>query len=357
MTDAATFVRNRWYVAAWDSEVDGAPHAITVCGEPIVLYRRLDRSVVALRDACPHRLLPLSMGLREGDDLRCKYHGLLVDGEGRCREMPLKSDPPNPNLRVQAYPVVERYRFVWVWVGDPERADPGMLPNLWPCDRDDWVFDGGHYPIRCDYRLLIDNLMDLTHETLVHARSIGQQELMATPLETCVEGDEVVVSRWIPGIEAPPFWRGALKRPGLVDRWQICRFLPPSSVMIDVGVAPVEAGASLESHDQGVRGMVINCMTPETATSCHYFWGMARNFDIGDAGFTARFKAQQGGVFAEDEVVLEAQQRSIEANPDLRLRAFNIDAGGIRARRIIEQLIEAEASSRPATTDPRKETI
>ena len=346
------FLRNRWYVAGWDSEVDRAPLAITVCGEPIVLFRRLDRSVAALRDACPHRLLPLSMGLREGDDLRCKYHGLLVNGEGRCLQMPLKSDTPNPGVRVQAYPVIERHRFVWVWIGEPEKADPALLPDLWPCERPDWVFDGGHYRIACDYRLLIDNLMDLTHETYVHAGSIGQQELLEAPLETRTEGDEVFVTRWMPGVEAPPFWRDALKKPGPVDRWQICRFLAPSSVMIDVGVAPVAAGATLQDHDQGVRGMVINCMTPETETSCHYFWGMARNFDVDDAGFTARFKRQQGGVFAEDEVILEAQQRSIEANPDLKLRAFNIDAGGMQSRAVLDRLLRAQAASGLAGPTP-----
>lgn len=341
--DMPTFVRNRWYVAAWDSDVDRSPMAITVCGEPIVLYRRLDRSVVALRDACPHRLLPLSQGLMEGDNLRCRYHGLLLDGDGRCLQMPIRTDPPNANIRAKAYPVVERYRFVWIWIGEPEDADPALLPDLWPCEADGWVFDGGHYAIRCDYRLLVDNLMDLTHETYVHAGSIGQHELMETPLETSVAGDEVIVTRWMAGVEAPPFWRDALRQGGKVDRWQICRFLPPSCIMIDVGVAPIGAGASVAHHDQGVRGMVINCMTPETETSCHYFWGMARNFDVADAGFTARFKRQQGGVFAEDEAILEAQQRSIEANPDLRLRALNIDAGGMQARAVIERLARAAA--------------
>jgi vanillate O-demethylase monooxygenase subunit len=72
---------------------------------------------------------------------------------------------------------------------------------------------------------------------------------------------------------------------------------------------------------------------------------MARNFDIHDAGFTARFKEQQSGVFSEDEVVLEAQQRSIEANPNLRLRAFNIDAGGMQARAVIERLIRAQSAA------------
>jgi vanillate O-demethylase monooxygenase subunit len=336
-----TWIDNRWYVAAWDSEVDRNPLARTICGEPVMFYRRLDSSVVAMRDACPHRLLPLSMGIKEGDSIRCRYHGLLIDSDGRAAEMPLRGDPVNSAVCVRTYPVAERHRFVWVWIGDPDQADPTLIPDFWPCSREGWTFDGGYNRIACDYRLLIDNLMDLTHETYVHDGSIGQPELMDAPIETHVEGNEVIVTRWMAGIEAPPFWRGALKKHGLVDRWQICRFLPPSNVIIDVGVAPVGAGATVESHDQGVRGFVIDAITPESETSTHYFWGMARNFDATDAGFTARFKTQQGGVFAEDIEVLEAQQRSILRNPDLKLRAYNIDQGGVKARLAIERLRKA----------------
>jgi vanillate O-demethylase monooxygenase subunit len=292
-----------------------------------------------MRDACPHRMLPLSMGLREGDSIRCKYHGLKLGPDGVAQEMPLRADRVNSRICAETYAVVEKHRFVWVWVGDKDKADPASIPDLWPCSAEGWVFDGGYYHLEADYRLMIDNLMDLTHETHVHAGSIGQPELMEAPIEARTDGNRAYVSRWMPGIDAPPFWRGALKMDGPVDRWQICEFVPPSNVMIDVGVAPVGAGATVESHDQGVRGMVIDSMTPETETSMHYFWGMARSFDIQDAGFTARFKRQQGGVFAEDKEILEAQQRSILANPDLKLNGYNIDQGGVRARQIISRLI------------------
>ncbi|HEY5712018.1 MAG TPA: aromatic ring-hydroxylating dioxygenase subunit alpha [Allosphingosinicella sp.] len=334
-----TFVRNAWYVAAWDSDVDRQPLARTICGEPIMLYRKLDRSLVAMRDACPHRLMPLSMGVKEGDSIRCRYHGLKLAPDGHVEEMPLKGDRVPPRLCVETFAVAERHRFVWVWIGEAEKADPALIPDLWPCSAEGWTFDGGYYRIACDYRLLIDNLMDLTHETYVHEGSIGQPELMEVPIGTRVEGDRVFVSRWMAGIDAPPFWRGALKKEGPVDRWQICQFIPPSAVIIDVGVAPVEAGATLERHDQGVRGFVIDVMTPESETGTHYFWGMARDFDVGDQGFTARFKAQQAKVFAEDVEILEAQQRSIAANPGMKLNAYNIDQGGVRARQIIARLM------------------
>jgi vanillate O-demethylase monooxygenase subunit len=338
-----TFVRNAWYAAAWDSEVDASPLARTVCGEPVMLYRKLDRSVVAMRDACPHRLLPLSMGIKEGDSIRCRYHGLKLGPDGVAEEMPLRSMAVNRRVCVALYPVAERHRFVWVWIGDPAAADPALIPDLWPCSAPGWTFEGGYYRIECDYRLVIDNLMDLTHETHVHVGSIGQPELMEAPLTTRTEGNAVTVSRWMPGINPPPFWSGALRSAGPVDRWQVCHFVAPSSVIIDVGVALVGAGATIEDHSQGVRGFVIDVMTPISETETHYFWGMARNFDVDDAGYGARLKAQQAKVFAEDVVILEAQQRSIAANPGARLTAYSIDEGGVRARAIIRRLAEAAA--------------
>lgn len=337
-----TWVKNAWYVAAWDVDVGRTPLTRTICGKPVMLYRKLDGSLVALHDVCPHRLLPLSMGIKEGDSIRCRYHGLKVGCDGFVQEMPLRTDTVNKSVWVKTFPVVERHRFVWIWMGDKEAADTNLIPDLWPCSAPGWVFDGGYLQVAADYRLMIDNLMDLTHETYVHAGSVGQIELMEAPLETRAEGNSVFVSRWMPGIDAPPFWRTVLGREGPVDRWQICQFVAPSNVIIDVGVAPVEAGATLASHDQGVRGFVIDCMTPETETSMHYFWGMARNFAQDDRGFSGRMRAMQAGVFAEDIVVLEAQQRSIAANPDEKLRAYNIDQGGVRARQIIERLRAAE---------------
>jgi phenylpropionate dioxygenase-like ring-hydroxylating dioxygenase large terminal subunit len=339
-----TWVRNAWYVAAWDLEVGPEPLARTLLGVPIVLWRKLDGQVVAMRDACPHRLLPLSMGVKEGDSIRCTYHGLKIGPDGMAEQMPLKSEKPNRGVCVKTYRIVERHRFIWIWMGDGE-ANPLTIPDIWPCSTEGWTAEGDYMRIECDYRLLIDNLMDLTHETYVHQGSIGQAELIDNAPACRATGDRVFVERWIADIDPPPFWKGALGKEGRTDRWQICQFIPPSNVIIDVGVAPVEEGATLKQHDHGVRGFVIDCMTPESETSTHYFWGMSRNFRTGDPGFGARFKALQAQVFAEDLAVLEAQQRSIAANPDLKLRGYTIDQGGVRARAMIDRLRKAEAQT------------
>ena len=187
--------------------------------------------------------------------------------------------------------------------------------------------------------------MDLTHGTYVHAGSIGQAEILESRFETVVEGQKDLVRRWMPGIDAPPFWRGALGQEGPVDRWQVCEFQLPSVVIIDAGVAAVSAGSTLASHDQGVRGFVMDFMTPQSATRHHSFGGMVRNLDIDDAGFTARFTRQQGGVCFEDKAIPEERQPSLAGNPDLSPVPYRIDEGRVRARQLIARAIEAEATA------------
>jgi vanillate O-demethylase monooxygenase subunit len=143
---------------------------------------------------------------------------------------------------IRSYPVVERYGFIWVWPGDASQADPASIQHLAYYDNPEWAYGGGLFHIACDYRLMIDNLMDLTHETYVHSNSIGQKEIDETPCKTTIEGDQVVTSRYMNGVMPPPFWKLALRGNNLaddvlVDRWQICRLTPPSSVNIEVGVA------------------------------------------------------------------------------------------------------------------------
>ena len=151
------FLRNFWYVAGWDGEIGRKPVARTICNENIVLYRRADRSVVALEDSCPHRLLEF-------------------DGAGACVHMP-NQESIHPEACVRAYPVVEKDRFVWVWIGDKEKADESLIPVIPHASEEGWIFDGGLYDVKCGYELLVDNLMDLSHETYVHPSSIGQLEI------------------------------------------------------------------------------------------------------------------------------------------------------------------------------------
>ena len=161
------FLRNYWYAVAWDHEITRAPFGRVVCGEPLVLYRQTSGAVSAFEDCCPHRLLPLSKGFLRGEHLVCKYHGLRFDSCGQCVWMP-GQEGIHKEARLRVYPVAEKHRFVWVWIGDPEAADEKQIPELWWCSDPKWVFEGSTYHLRCNYQLLVDNLMDLSHETFVH---------------------------------------------------------------------------------------------------------------------------------------------------------------------------------------------
>jgi vanillate O-demethylase monooxygenase subunit len=341
------FIRNAWYVAAMPDEIDRGdkPLGRRICGEAMVFFRGPDGAVTAIEDFCPHRGAPLSLGRVIEGKLVCGYHGLEMGCDGKTVAMPgqrVRGFPPN-----KCYPAVEKYGFIWVWPGDPARADPSRIHAVHWADNPACAFGGGVYHVACDYRLMIDNLMDLTHETYVHATSIGQKEIDEHAPTTKVEGDEVVISRFMNDIPAPPFWRMALRGNELpddqpVDRWQICRFSPPSHVMIEVGVALAGKGGFEADPRYKAAATVVDFLTPETETSMWYFWGMARHFRPQDKALTAQIREGQGKIFGEDIEVLERQQKNLLIWPERKLLMLNIDLGGVQSRKVIDRLIAAE---------------
>lgn len=342
----ANFPLNAWYAAAYDVEVGRALLARTICNQKVVMFRRTDGKPAVLADACWHRLLPLSLGRLEGDEVVCGYHGLVFDSGGQCTHMP-SQETINPSACVRSYPVVERHRFVWIWPGDPALADPALVPDMHWNDDPAWAGDGKMIPVKCDYRLVLDNLMDLTHEAFVHGSSIGNRAVAESPFEATHGDRTATVTRWMRDIEPPPFWRAQLGKPGHVDRWQIIRFEAPATICIDVGVAPTGTGAPEGDRSQGVNGMVLNTITPETDGTCHYFWAFARNYRLGEQRLTHDLREGVARIFREDESILEAQQRAMDDHPDKVFYNLNIDAGSMWARRLIDKMIQAERSRAP----------
>jgi vanillate O-demethylase monooxygenase subunit len=336
---------NAWYACAYDVEVKKELLARTVCKQKLVLYRKLDGSVAILEDACWHRLLPLSKGRLNGDEVTCGYHGLVYNADGRCTHMP-SQETINPSACVRSFPVAEKHRFVWVWPGDPALADVALIPDLHWNDDPAWAGDGKMIRVNCDYRLVLDNLMDLTHETFVHGSSIGQQAVAEAPFVATHGDRSATVTRWMEGIDAPPFWAGQIRRAsgyeGAVDRWQIIRFEAPATINIDVGVAPSGSGAPQGDRSRGVNGYVLNTITPETDHTCLYFWAFARNYCLGDQRLTHELREGVASIFREDELILEAQQQAIDEHPGYSFYNLNIDAGSMWMRKLIAKMIAAE---------------
>ncbi len=339
------FIKNTWYVACASDDINGKPLGRKILGIPMVFFRNEAGEPAALDDFCPHRGAPLSLGKCRDGKLICGYHGLEMGCEGKTVAMPgqrVGGFPP-----VKAYPALEYGGFIWVWPGD---ATPNRdaLPKLEWVDNPAWAYGGGLYHIQAGYELMVDNLMDLTHETYVHSTSIGQPEIDETPCKTRVDGDTVYTERFMSGIKAPPFWQMAMRAQGLdehatVDRWQVCRFTPPSHILIEVGVALEGYGGINAPDDKKAYSVVVDFITPETETSMWYFWGMARKFKPNDAELTESVKQGQGKIFSEDLEMLERQQANLLRYPERKLLMLNIDGGGVQSRKVIARKLAEEA--------------
>jgi phenylpropionate dioxygenase-like ring-hydroxylating dioxygenase large terminal subunit len=327
------FLRNSWYVAAWDREVTRGLLARTLLGEPVVLFRKGNGEAVALEDRCCHRHLPLSMGRLEGDELRCGYHGLKFEASGRCVEIPGQASIP-PQARVRAFPLVEKYNWLWIWMGEPERADPAQIPNWWWADHPQWAFtrpDRVH--LKCNYQLIADNVLDVTHLAYVHASSIGSASIIEFPATVEREDRLVRLTRWIRDRPAPPLYKKAGAFPGNVERWQIVEHVPPC---FSVNFAGCKDG------ERRIDLMALSAPTPETANTTHYFFGFVRNFGLRDEEMEKIFAVDMVKVFNEDFPVLEAQQRMLELKPGAPKVDIQVDAAPLAARRMLEAMLAKE---------------
>ena len=341
------FIRNAWYVAAWSHELGEALLARTICDEDVVLYRTAEGAPIALEDRCCHRHLPLSMGRREGNGLRCGYHGLLFDAEGRCIEIPGQAEIP-PGAKVATWPLVERWGFVWIWVGERAKADPALVPNLWWADTPGWKFSPAKMvPLACDYRLIADNVMDVTHLTYVHASSIGTGSLTEVTPDIELSEEVVRVSRWVLDRPPPPMYGKAGGFEAHADRWAMLEWRAPNVSVnfagcVDVGYGG--PGKDLSLSPRRVELVAISVPTPVTAGKCSYFFGFSRAFGLDDPAMDFAFEQTMPEVFREDFVVLEAQQAKMAKYPDAPQISLRNDRASVYARRLLERRAEAEVA-------------
>jgi phenylpropionate dioxygenase-like ring-hydroxylating dioxygenase large terminal subunit len=123
------FLKNCWYVAAWDSElIDGAKLARTLLERPIVIYRGESGKVVTLDDRCCHRGAPLSMGRIEGDCIRCMYHGMKFEPSGRCMQIP--GQEQDRNCQFMTPETRRTTHFFWNYLHNFDLDDPNIALSL-----------------------------------------------------------------------------------------------------------------------------------------------------------------------------------------------------------------------------------
>ena len=332
------FVRNAWYMAAWAKDVGEAPVAITILDEPVVIFRSGD-AMGALYDVCPHRAVPLSLGHVAGDTIVCPYHGIAFDAAGSCRRNPHVKGPPE-RLRARAYRVAEKDGIVWLWPGDATAADTATIPDYgWFDTPSEFATGRGYLHIEADYRLLIDNLMDLAHADYIHPNTVGQPGAAEVQQAKVVrDGPMIAVNTIWPDLPPSAFHRHGWTKTERVDKYLDMKWRPASNLLLDLGIM-----APGDPREAGIRTPGAHILTPETERTTHYFWASARDFDIGNAELTGRIADIIGRAFGtEDKPIIEAAQRNIERT-GAALRNLTIgDSGSAMVRRELDRLVAEE---------------
>ena len=341
-------VRDQWYVAAYGSEVTRTFLARTICNEPIVFYRGQDGTPIALADRCVHRRFPLSESRLEGDQIVCGYHGFTYEPNGSCVFVPGQERIPR-TARVASYPVVEQDTFIWVFIGDPKLAEQRPIPRA-PWLNPDSGYDtvAGMEPINSRYSMLVDNLLDLSHETYLHGGYIGTPEVAQTPIETTVDEETGVVhvSRRMADAECPPFYSNSTGLNGRITRWQDVEYHAPCLYLLHSRIAPIGSTPNADGTDpEAFHTEITYAITPSTDHSVLDFWMVSRDFALGDAAVTDFIAKNNHTVVMQDVDALNILEEVIATEPEgFQELSINIDAGGLAARRMLKRLAEAAAA-------------
>lgn len=341
-----SYVRNAWYVAGWSKDLaPGKTLALTIIDQPVVIYRPAGGGLAALQDRCVHRLAPLHLGRCEGKNLRCMYHGLLFSPDGSVVEIPGQDIIP-ATARVRSFPVVERHSWLWVWMGDPDLADAALIPPAVGFDNPSFVLGSGQLDYEAEARLINDNLLDFSHLTYVHADSFGAGDQWARSRPTVTPlARGVRFERWL---QAEVGARTQASEP--LDRWQAYDFLVPGVLLMTGGNFPLGMAARLghgsPDLSQAVSGVTFTsqAVTPTGAKTSRYFFSWGPRNDHGGKELRDVLMTMAGKAFDEDKVMIEAQQKVIDATPDHRIMPIAADKGITLFNRLVAKLSAAETA-------------
>ncbi|KLE34640.1 hypothetical protein AAW00_10705 [Aurantiacibacter luteus] len=345
-------LENAWYVAAWSHEVTTHPLARRLFNLPVVLYRSLAGQACALIDSCAHRGAPLSLGTVVADGIRCNYHGVVFGGDGICTRIPNQDLIPD-KARVTSFPLVEKDDIVWLWHGDPAKADPTLIVD-YPYHRDPaWPARFSMAPVAGNFMLIADNLLDATHLAYVHGSTVGGSDpnvhmVAESSLKPAKNG--LRFERLMRGAPPPPAYSACVPDlPKQIDRWQEFDFVVPSTVLQYSGGVPAGSDRAIAPAPR-FDMRIFHSATPATDTSCYYFWSLQNGHAIDDPRATDVIFEQIEQAIAEDKVFIEAQQLRVDELGEERLFDNAADAARMMARRAIRKY--AKMSSASASLEP-----
>ena len=170
-------LKNFWYACDFSSEITKKPKQIAMLKQRFVLYRDSQGQIVALEDQCPHRGAALSLGWVEDSCIRCPYHGWKFQADGKCVDIPANPSETSIPKRahIAAYPVQEKYGFVWFFYGDLPEAERPPIPTL-PAEIFTDLHPVCHSALEpANYERLMEANIDFAHAIAIHRKSFGQR--------------------------------------------------------------------------------------------------------------------------------------------------------------------------------------
>ncbi len=167
-------LRNKWYLVCPAIELTNKMITQKILGEDIILFRTSEGEAVALEDRCCHRNVKLSLGYLNKDTVVCGYHGWEYNSEGSCTLIPsqLPGTKIPPKAVIKKYPLKEFNKWIWVFVGDEEKAkevDPPNIPEM-----NEWDFTYKTHVFEADLESAAESLIDPYHIKYTHKDSIKQ---------------------------------------------------------------------------------------------------------------------------------------------------------------------------------------
>ncbi|MXO71795.1 Rieske 2Fe-2S domain-containing protein [Altererythrobacter buctensis] len=339
-------VRNRWYIAAFSHEIGREPMERTLLGIPVVMYRTQAGAPVAMYGLCPHRYFPLAQGRLDGDAIVCGYHGFTFAADGKCTRIP--SQETGADFCQPSYPVVEHGPLCWIWMGEPGKCDPALIPP----HEDFGIGDGWAHaslvrlPMKGRYQLLVDNLMDLTHLPYIHHQIDGGDAFKRTPMVAVERSHSYQLRRSV-----KTEWSGFFdllfgpqhRFDGSCEMESVTDFYGPELIRTSGPIISAVEGFAEVSEALG-HVYFVHGITPETATSTHYWSFTTRNHRLDDEQLDRLLDAMDIEVRQQDIDAIEAIEVRIDvASAVQRELLAKSDIHAMKVRHRIQAMLDAEA--------------
>jgi vanillate O-demethylase monooxygenase subunit len=339
-------IYNMWYVVGYGEAFTEELNQVTLLNRSLVIYRTASGEPIVLQDRCPHRAYPLSKSRKGGDDIRCGYHGSKINSNGEIIEVPCQD--VCPRIKIHKYPAREIGPLVWVWMGDPGSPDETTLPEL-PFDVENWEVSTGKFQVESNYLIMMENLMDLTHIPFLHRDTFNYPASYAKiPLQVEKNGLELEISRSDIGF----FHRTAFFPDHISARLEDQEYDTTSiSYFKSPGWMYAASDLLLKSDSDAelqkkYSFRIAHFLTPETQSTCHYWWFFARNYAMDDKEHTKNLTTALTTGFEQDmDCSRDIQSMHDKDGHPFHEIIFGADKSAILMRRIVMHILQNEVEA------------